>query len=200
MQNTLKALTVGTAIALASVPAFAQDSFVGLTWGETSNNMDRSGSLQRNPLSNSMDSTIKNDSTWGLRGGVQNDTGRMYVTYEYASDTGRGYKLRQQNLLGSYDLFLPITDSTRLFGGVSAGLVKLTQDSPGYRRDSDIGVAGGLQAGLVHQFDAPVSLEGGYRYMRTNADVRVNSYDRSVRGSADLKSSEQFYLGLNYHF
>ena len=200
MKNSLKALVVGTALAFASVPVLAQDTFVGLTWGETSNNMDRSGSLQRNPLSNSMDSTIKNDSTWGLRGGVQDDTGRMYVTYEYVSDTGRGYKLRQQNLLGSYDLFLPIADNTRLFGGVSAGLVKLTQDSPGYRRDSDIGVAGGLQAGILHQFDAPVSLEAGYRYMRTTADVSVNSNNGAVRGSADLKSSEQLYLGLNYHF
>ena len=200
MKNSLKTLAVGTALAFASVPVLAQDTFVGLTWGETSNNMDRSGSLQRNPLSNSMDSTIKNDSTWGLRGGVQDDTGRMYVTYEYVSDTGRGYKLRQQNLLGSYDLFLPITDNTRLFGGVSAGLVKLTQDSPGYRRDSDIGVAGGLQAGILHQFDAPVSLEAGYRYMRTTADVSVNSNNGAVRGSADLKSSEQLYLGLNYHF
>src|SRR5690606_12195976 len=58
MQNILKALTVGTAIALASVPAFAQDSFVGLTWGETSNNMDRSGSLTGNPLARSLDNTI----------------------------------------------------------------------------------------------------------------------------------------------
>lgn len=200
MKNTLKALTVGTALAFASVPVLAQDTFVGLTWGETSNNMDRSGSLQSNPLSSSMDSTIKNDDTWGLRGGVQNDTGRMYVTYEYVSDTGRGYKLRQQNLLGSYDLFLPITDNTRLFGGVSAGLVKLTQDSPGYSRDSDIGIAGGLQAGVLHQFDAPVSLEAGYRYLRTTADVDVNSNNGAVRGSADLKSSEQLYIGLNYHF
>lgn len=200
MKNTFKALTVGTVLAFASVPVFAQDTFVGLTWGETSNNMDRSGSLQRNPLSRSMDSTIDNDGTWGLRGGVQDDTGRMYVTYEYVSDSGRGYKLRQQNLLGSYDLFLPITDNTRLFGGVSAGLVKLTQDSPGYSRDSDIGIAGGLQAGVLHQFEAPVSLEAGYRYLRTSADVDVNSNNGAVRGSADLKSSEQLYIGLNYHF
>lgn len=200
MKNTIKALTVGTALAFASVPVFAQDTFVGLTWGETSNNMDRSGSLQRNPQSRSMDSTIDNDGTWGLRGGVQDDTGRMYVTYEYVSDSGRGYKLRQQNLLGSYDLFLPITDNTRLFGGVSAGLVKLTQDSPGYSRDSDIGIAGGLQAGVLHQFEAPVSLEAGYRYLRTSADVDVNSNNGAVRGSADLKSSEQLYIGLNYHF
>lgn len=200
MQNTLKALTVGTAIALASVPAFAQDSFVGLTWGETSNNMDRSGSLTGNPLGRSLDSTINNESTWGVRSGVQGDTGRMYLNYEYISGTGNGYKLRQQNLLGSYDLFMPIADSTRLFGGVTAGLVKLEQDSPGFHRDSDLGLAGGLQAGILHQFDAPVSLEAGYRYLRTTADVSLNARSGAVGGSADLKSSEQLYLGLNYHF
>src|SRR5690554_39759 len=294
MQNTLKALTVGTAIALASVPAFAQDSFVGLTWGETSNNMDRSGSLTGNPLARSLDSTINNESTWGVRSGVQDDTGRMYLNYEYISGTGNGYKLRQQNLLGSYDLFMPIADSTRLFGGVTAGLVKLEQDSPGFHRDSDLGLAGGLQAGILHQFDAPVSLEAGYRYLRTRseehtselqsrphpsfptrrssdllgsydlfmpiadstrlfggvtaglvkleqdspgfhrdsdlglagglqagilhqfdapvsleagyrylrttADVSLNARSGAVGGSADLKSSEQLYLGLNYHF
>ncbi len=202
MKNSLKMLALGTATAMAfaSAPALAQDSFVGLTWGETSNNMDRSSSLKRNPLASSLDSAINNDSTWGVRGGMQDETGRMYMTYDYVSDSARGYKLRQQNLLGSYDLFLPIADNTRLFGGVTAGLVKLTQDSPGLHRDSDIGLAGGVQAGVLHQLNAPVSLEAGYRYLRTTADVSVNARDGSVGGSADLKSSEQLYLGLNYHF
>ena len=201
MKTSLKLLALGTAMAFASAPALAQDStFVGLTWVETSNNMDRSNSLKNNPLARSMDSTINNESTWGLRGGVQDDTGRMYVTYEYVSDTAKGYKLRQQNLLGSYDLFLPVADNTRLFGGVTAGLVKLEQDSAGFHRDSDLGLAGGLQAGVMHQFNAPLSMEAGYRYMRTTADVSVNSRSGLVGGSADLKSSEQLYLGLNYHF
>lgn len=200
MKTTFKALTVGTAMALASLPALAQDSFIGLTWGETSNNLDRSSSLQGNPLARSLDSTINNDDTWGLRGGVQDDTGRLYLSYEYISDTANSYKLRQQNLLGSYDLFLPVADSTRLFGGVTAGLVKLEQDSPGFHRDSDLGLAGGLQAGILHQFDAPVSLEAGYRYLRTTADVSLNARNGGVAGSADLKSSEQLYLGINYYF
>lgn len=200
MKTTLKMLTIGTTMAFVSVPALAQDSFVGLTWGETSNNMDRSSSLKNNPLARTLDSTIDNSGTWGVRGGMQDDTGRMYLTYEHVSDSGKGYKMRQQNLLGSYDLFLPIADSTRLFGGVTAGLVKLEQDSPGYHRDSDLGFAGGLQAGILHQFEGPISLEGGYRYLRTTADASLNARDGSVGGSFDLKSSEQFYLGLNYNF
>lgn len=201
MKTTLKLIAVGTTMAFASLPAVAQDSFVGLTWGETSNNMDRSSALKGSSQTRRLDDTINNSGTWGVRGGVQDDTGRMYLTYEYVSDTySSRYKLRQQNLLGSYDLFMPIADSTRLFGGVTAGLVKLEQDSPGFHRDSDLGLAGGLQAGILHQFDAPVSLEAGYRYLRTTADVSLNARSGAVGGSADLKSSEQLYLGLNYHF
>lgn len=200
MKTSLKLLALGTAIALTSAPALAQDSFVGLTWGETSSNMDRSKSLKNDPQARTLDSTINNSGTWGVHGGVQDDTGRMYMTYEYTTDSAKGYKLRQQNLLGSYDLFYPIADNTRLFGGVTAGLVKLEQNSRGFHRDSDLGLAGGLQAGILHQFDAPVSLEAGYRYLRTTADANLIERDGSVGGSFDLKSSERLYLGLNYHF
>lgn len=200
MKAALKMLTLGTAVALASVPALAQDSFIGLTWGETSNNMDHTSSLKNNPLVHSLDSVINNSGTWGIRGGLQNDSGRMYLIYEYISDTATGYKMRQQNLLGSYDLFLPITDNTRLFGGVTAGLVKLEQDSKGFHRDSDVGLIGGLQAGILHQLVDSVSVEGGYRYMRTTADASLNARNGSVAGSFDLKSAEQLYVGVNYHF
>lgn len=201
MKTTLKLLTVGTTLAFASLPAFAQDSFVGLTWGETSNNLDRSSALKGEPQARKLDDIINNSGTWGVRGGVQDDTGRMYLSYEYVSDTySSRYKLRQQNLLGSYDLFLPLADSTKLFGGVTAGLVKLEQDSPGYHRDSDLGLAGGLQAGILHRLAPEFSVEAGYRYLRTTVDASLNARDRSAGGSFDLKSSEQAYLGLNYHF
>lgn len=200
MKTTLKLLTLGTTLAFVSAPALAQESFVGLTWGETSNNMDRSSSLKNNPQARTLDSAINNSSTWGVRGGMQDDTGRVYMTYEYISNSAKGYKLRQQNLLGSYDMFFPIADNTRLFGGLTAGLVKLEQNSSGYHRDSDLGLAGGLQAGIMHQFEGPLSVEGGYRYMRTTADATLNARDGSVAGSFDLKSSEQLYLGLNYNF
>lgn len=201
MKITLKLLAIGAAMTVVSAPALAQESFIGLSWGETSNNLDRSSALKTSPQTRRLDDTINNDDTWGVRAGVQDDTGRMYMTYEYVSDTySSHYKMRQQNLLGSYDLFLPVTNNTNLFGGVTAGLVKLEQDSPGFHRDSDLGLAGGLQAGVLHRFEGPISLEGGYRYLRTTADASLNARDRSVGGAFDLKSSEQFYLGLNYNF
>lgn len=201
MKTTLKLIAVGTTMAFASLSAVAQDNFVGLTWGETSNNMDRSSGLKGSSQTSRLDDTINNSGTWGVRGGVQDDTGRMYLTYEYVSDTySSRYKLRQQNLLGSYDLFLPVADSTKLFGGVTAGLVKLEQDSPGFHRDSDLGLAGGLQAGILHSLAPDFSIEAGYRYLRTTVDAGLNARDRSVGGSFDLKSSDQAYLGLNYHF
>ncbi|WP_193073555.1 outer membrane beta-barrel protein [Pseudomonas sp. FME51] len=201
MKTALKLIAVGTTMAFASLPAVAQDNFVGLTWGETSNNMDRSSALKGSSQTRRLDDTINNSGTWGVRGGVQDDTGRMYLTYEYVSDTySSRYKLRQQNLLGSYDLFLPVADNTRLFGGVTAGLVKLEQDSPGFHRDSDLGLAGGLQAGILHSLVPDFSIEAGYRYLRTTVDAGLNARDRSVGGSFDLKSSDQAYLGLNYHF
>lgn len=201
MKTTLKLLTIGTTLAFASLPALAQDRFVGLTWGETSNNMDRSSALKGSAGTHRLDDTINNSGTWGVRGGTQDDTGRMYLSYEYVSDTySSRYKLRQQNLLGSYDLFFPVADNTRLFGGVTAGLVKLEQDSPGFHRDSDLGLAGGLQAGILHRLAPEFSIEAGYRYLRTTVDASLNARDRSVGGSFDLKSSDQAYLGLNYHF
>lgn len=201
MKAPLKLLAVGTTLAIASMSAQAQDHFVGLTWGETSNNAQRSSSLYSSPETRGLDGTINNSSTWGIRGGQQTEAGRMYVTYEYISDTySSRYKLRQQNLLGSYDAFLPVGDTTNLYGGVTGGLVKLEQDSPGFHRDSDLGLAAGLQVGVLQQLGTNASIEAGYRYMRTTADANLNARDGSVGGSFDLKSSKQAFLGVNYHF
>ncbi|PAU87612.1 hypothetical protein CK507_08595 [Pseudomonas sp. WN033] len=201
MKTTLKTLAVGTTLAFASVAAHANDTFVGLTWGETSNNIQRSDSLKQNLGNTSLDKVIDNTGTWGLRAGQINDRGRFYATYENLSDSyASQYKLRQQNLLGSYDLFLPITDSTRLFGGATLGAVKLEQESKGFKRDSDIGYAAGLQAGILQQLTPNVSLEGGYRYLRSNASTELSSRTAGKQGSAKLHSSELAYLGVNYQF
>ena len=84
---------------------------------------------------------IGKDTTWGVRLGQQNSQGRYYATYDNVSGSHNGIKLRQENLLGSYDLFYPVGGSTKLFGGASAGLTKMTQESPGFSRDSNIGYA-----------------------------------------------------------
>ncbi|MBK4532572.1 outer membrane beta-barrel protein, partial [Enterobacter cloacae] len=115
------------------------------------------------------------------------------------SDTSSGNKLRQQNLLGSYDGFLPIGDNnTKLFGGATLGLVKLEQDGKGFKRDSDVGYAAGLQAGILQDLSKNASIEGGYRYLRTNASTEMTPHGGNKLGSLDLHSSSQFYLGANY--
>lgn len=200
--KTLKKLALATAILGASIGmAQASENFVGLTWGETSNNIQKSADLNRNLNDPKLDSVINNSSTWGVRAGQQNEQGRYYATYENTSDTYRGMKLRQQNLLGSYDAFLPLNDQgTKLFGGGTLGLTKLEQDSSGYKRDSDIGYAVGAQAGVLQNIGKNASIEGGYRYLRTNASTEMSPHGGSKVGSLDLHSSSQIYLGANYRF
>lgn len=200
--KTLKKLALATAILGATAGmAQASENFVGLTWGETSNNIQKSGELNRNLNDPKLDSVINNSSTWGVRAGQQNEQGRYYATYENTSDTYRGMKLRQQNLLGSYDAFLPLNDQgTKLFGGGTLGLTKLEQDSSGYKRDSDIGYAVGAQAGVLQDLGKNASIEGGYRYLRTNASTEMSPHGGSKVGSLDLHSSSQIYLGANYRF
>ena len=44
------------------------------------------------------------------------------------------------------------------------------------------------------------SIEGGYRYLRTNASTEMSPHGGSKAGSLDLHSSSQIYLGANYRF
>lgn len=200
--KTLKKLALATAILGASVGmAQASENFMGITWGETSNNIQKSAELNRNLNDPKLDSVINNSSTWGVRAGQQNEQGRYYATYENTSDTYNGLKLRQQNLLGSYDAFLPLNDrGTQLFGGGTLGLTKLEQESRGFKRDSDIGYAIGAQAGILQNVGKKASIEGGYRYLRTNASTQMSPHGGSKVGSLDLHSSSQIYLGANYRF
>ncbi|EXF42831.1 outer membrane protein H1 [Pseudomonas sp. BAY1663] len=199
--KTLHTLAIATSLGLFSLGTHAAENFAGITWGESTVNIDRSGSLKQNMGQDRFDDVIKNSGTWGVRGGQMTDQGRYYLTYENVSDDyGSTLKLRQQNLIGSYDLFLPLGDSTRLFGGASAGLTKLEHESRGYSRDSDIGYLVGLQAGILQTLADNVSVEAGYRYLRSNAGTEVAERGVGKLGSIDLHSSKQAYLGLNYHF
>jgi opacity protein-like surface antigen len=201
MNRTLSKLALATSLTFAAVAANAADNFAGLTWGQTDNNIQNSGSLNRNLNSPDFDKVINNTGTWGVRAGQVTDTHRYYATYENFSDTDKGLKLRQQNLLGSYDVFVPVGDyNTKLFGGATAGLVKLEQDSKGYKRDSDVGYALGLQAGLLQDINQNASIEAGYRYLRTNASTDMAAHGQAKAGSLDLHSSSQMYVGANYKF
>ncbi|EQM79084.1 outer membrane beta-barrel protein [Pseudomonas stutzeri] len=200
--NKLHTLAIATTLSVFTLGAQAADNFAGLTWGKSTVNMDRSSSLKQNmPGTNRFDDTIKNSGTWGIRAGQMTDEARYYATYENVSgDYGSSLKLRQQNLIGSYDMFLPIGDTTRLFGGASAGLTKLENESSGYSRDSDIGYLVGLQAGVLQDVGNNTSIEAGYRYLRSNAGTEVSERGVGKVGSIDLHSTKQAYLGVNYKF
>ncbi|HBS78360.1 MAG: hypothetical protein CMK99_09080 [Pseudomonas sp.] len=200
--NKLHTLAIATTLSVFSIGAQAADNFAGLTWGKSTVNIDRSSTLKQNmPGANRFDDTIKNSGTWGIRAGQMTDEARYYATYENVSDDyGSSLKLRQQNLIGSYDLFLPVGDTTRLFGGASAGLTKLENESSGYRRDSDIGYLVGLQAGVLQDVGHNTSIEAGYRYLRSNAGTEVAERGVGKVGSIDLHSTKQAYLGVNYKF
>ncbi|MDF3195783.1 outer membrane beta-barrel protein [Pseudomonas sp. 1928-m] len=201
MNRTLSKLALATSLTFAAAAANAGDNFVGLTWGQTDNNIQKSSALNSNLNNPKLDKVINDTGTWGVRAGQVSETNRYYMTYENVSDTDSGNKMRQQNLLGSYDVFLPIGDyNTKLFGGATAGLVKLEQESKGFKRDSDIGYALGLQAGILQDINQNASIEAGYRYLRTNASTEMAPHGAGKAGSLDLHSSGQLYLGANYKF
>ena len=186
----------------SSIAANADDTsnFAGLTFGQTSDKIDKSHALNNNLGHPNVTGAIDGNNTYGMRLGQQNSQGRYYATYDNVSGSHNGVKLRQENLLGSYDLFYPVGGSTKLFGGATAGLTKLTQDSPGFSRDSDMGYAIGGQVGVLQQVSQNTSVELGYRYLRSNASTEMKESGGSKQGSLDLTSSAQTYLSANYYF
>lgn len=199
--KALNTLMVAMAVCAASLTAHAaDDTFASLTYGQTSDKVRKSGLLQRNTGHLNTDGIIGKDGTWGVRLGKINDDARYYMTYDNVSGDHSGIKLRQENLLGSYDRFLPVGDTTKLFGGASLGLTKLTQESTGYSRDTDLGYAVGLQAGVLQQVTDNASLELGYRYLRSNASTELAEHGAPKAGALRLTSSAQTYLSANYTF
>ncbi|KAF2390821.1 outer membrane beta-barrel protein [Pseudomonas frederiksbergensis] len=197
----LKKLLLAFTVLSASAAAHATDeTFAGLTLGQTSDKVKKSHALNDNLNSPNADGVIGKDTTWGVRLGQQNSQGRYYATYDNVSGSHNGIKLRQENLLGSYDLFYPVGGSTKLFGGATAGITKMTQESPGFSRDSDIGYALGGQVGVLQQVSQNTSVELGYRYLRSNASTEMSERGGSKQGSLALNSSAQTYLSANYAF
>ncbi|WP_194789477.1 outer membrane protein [Pseudomonas sp. UFMG81] len=200
--KTLNTLIAAMAVCAAGLTTTAQadDTFASLTYGQTSDKVRKSGLLQSNTDHLNTDGIIAKDGTWGVRVGKMNDQGRYYLTYDNVSGDHSGLKLRQENLLGSYDLFLPVGDTTKLFGGGSIGVTKLSQESSGYSRDTDTGYAIGLQAGVLQQVTDNTSVELGYRYLRSNAATELSPHGGAKSGTLRLDSSAQTYLAANYKF
>lgn len=200
MTGFKKLLLAFTFLSASSAALAADDTFASLTLGQTSDKIKKSHALNDNLDHPNADGVIGKDTTWGVRLGQQNKQGRYYATYDNVSGSHNGIKLRQENLLGSYDLFYPVGGSTQLFGGATAGFTKLTQESSGFSRDSDIGYALGGQVGVLQQVSRNASVELGYRYLRSNASTEMSARSGSKQGSLDLASSAQTYLSANYAF
>jgi len=202
MQRHLSKLALATTLTLGAVTAQAADQFISLTVGESSSNIRKSTALNSNMGNPNYDKAINDRSTFGMRSGRVTDDHRYYFSSEATSnDKDRSLRLRQWNLLGSYDMFLPVGENgTKLFGGGSLGLVKLYHDGKGLKRDTNVGYAAGLQAGILQDITSNTSVEAGYRYLRTNASTEVVQNGGKKLGSLDLRSSGQLYLGASYKF
>lgn len=199
--KALNTLFLAVAFFGASAAAQASDTtFAGVTYGQTSDKIKKSGLLSSNTDHLNTDGIISKDGTWGVRVGQMNDQRRYYLTYDNVSNDHSGLKMRQENLLGSYDVFYPLGNTTKLFGGASAGVTKLSQESSGYSRDTDTGYAVGLQAGLLQQVTDNASVELGYRYLRSNASTELAEHGGPKVGTLRLDSSAQTYLSANYAF
>ncbi|WP_166358931.1 hypothetical protein [Pseudomonas akapageensis] len=200
--KAINKLILAMAVLGAATVAQASDStFAGLTYGQTSDKVKKSNQLNTNLQNPNANGIINKENTWGLRLGQQNDERRYYATYDNASGSHNGLKLRQENLLGSYDLFMPVTASTKLFGGGSLGVTKLSQESSGYSRDTNTGYAVGAQVGVLQKISQSASVELGYRYLRSNASTEVTEHGGGSKlGSLQLNSSAQTYLSANYAF
>jgi len=185
-----------------SAGAMAQgDGFVGVSWGEGSSNFHRSTTLKNYAPEARFDKIIDHSDTWSVRGGSWLGEGRLYATYDNVSDKYKhDWKVRQENLILSYDAFLPLGETTRLFGGGTAGITKIALESSGLRRDTGYGYAAGLQAGILQDLPANLQLEGGFRYTIHNAKVKAREHGVGKVGSAELKSTRLAYIGLNYRF
>ncbi|VVP16967.1 hypothetical protein [Pseudomonas silesiensis] len=196
-----KKLLLAMTVMGASTAAFASDdNFASLTFGQTSDKIKKSHALNDNLDRPNADGVIGKDNTWGVRLGRQNSDGRYYATYDNVSGSHNGIKLRHENLLGSYDLFYPGGGSTKLFGGLSAGLTKMTQESTGFSRDTNMGYAFGGQVGVLQQVSRNTSVELGYRYLRHNASTEVSERGSGKQGSLGMNSSAQTYISANYAF
>lgn len=99
-KNLLLAFTVLS----ASTAAFASDdNFASLTLGKTSDKVKKSHALDNFTL----DGVAGNDSVWRVRLGQHSSESGYYAAYDNVSVSHNGIKLRQEDLMGRYDLSYP---------------------------------------------------------------------------------------------
>lgn len=178
------------------------DNFAGVTWNQTSSNYRESSLAQAQMPGVRFDRAIDEADGWGLRVGQDHEQTRYYLGYDHVSDSHpNAGSFRQRTLTASYDMLAPLTASSRVFLGGSAGISDIRQDTSGFRGDSDRGFHAGLQAGVTWKVADTTELEAGYRYHRHfNTDVDFRTAAAGKTGTARLHSTDVVYAGLNFRF
>lgn len=124
-----KKMMLAFAVLSASSAAQSDDSVTGLALGKTSDKIRKSSGLNINVNDSSPHAVTRKDTTWGAPLGQQSNQGRYDVTYGNVSGSYNGVALRQEHLLGSYDLFYPVGGSPKLFGGATDGMTHVDLSS-----------------------------------------------------------------------
>ncbi|MNI29369.1 hypothetical protein D3C73_831840 [compost metagenome] len=106
--TTLKNLLLAFTVMGASVAAHASDDNFSSPAFDQNNRLKKANALNFNyPYA----AGVIQDSAWGVRLAQQNSRGHYDAGYDKVSGTYNGIKLRQENLLGVYDLSDPVGGS-----------------------------------------------------------------------------------------
>jgi hypothetical protein len=141
----------------------------------------------------SVKATVEGDDSdtevsWGLRGGVENESSRIYLSGHYANWDDANAMDFLLNLEGRTSPYL-LGDSlsTAFFVGGHLGLVYVDSD---VLDDSTTDLAYGAQGGILLSFNPQVEFETGFRYTWSKASME----------GYDLDHYYTIYGGMNFKF
>lgn len=99
--TSFKNLLLAFTVLSASTAAFASDdNFANLTLGKTNEKVKKTLALS----SSTIDAGVSHGSAWGARLSQQSSPTGYCASYDNVSVSHNGIKLRQEELLGRYDL------------------------------------------------------------------------------------------------
>ena len=105
----LKNLILAFTVLGVSVAAHATDDNFRLISGQTGDKVKKSGVLKYS----SVGGLIAHDSAWGMQLTQQRQRSGYCAAYDNVSVSHNGIKLRQEDLMGRYDLSYPTTTITQ---------------------------------------------------------------------------------------
>jgi hypothetical protein len=107
MTGFKKLLLAMTVLGASTAAHAGDDNFASLVVGQTSDKVKKSRVLS----SSTVNAVVSNDSAWGARLGQQNSQSGYCAGYDNVSVSHNGIKLRQEELMGRYDLSRPADGS-----------------------------------------------------------------------------------------